>query len=179
MAQKQIKNYAPSGVLTPTWPEVYTYWHSKEVPKLEVVSFDPDVHDEGIPWFEKNLSFNDRRNFFYFLRESPKVDTAWAIARTISKGSLDLYAAFAVMTTLRHLDEPSPLVRIVRVHLDQTSSGISSFWHPNSRRVLPCTVDGGVTFWDNPDWRLRVDLAAKVWTEMAERFQVVRQPLWT
>lgn len=181
MTQQQIKSddHDPSFGPTPTWHEVYSYWQSKGVPQIEVISFDPDVHDEGISWFERNLSFNDRRGYFHVLRETPKVDTARALARTVSKGGPSLYAAFALMTTLRDLDQWTPLEETVREHLDQISPDICSYWHPNSKRVLPCTVDGRHTFSENRDWHLRVDLAARVWTELAAQFQVVRQPLWT
>jgi len=163
----------------PTWHEVFSYWQSKEVPQVEVVSYDPDVHDDAIPWFEKNLSFNDRRGYFYVLSETPKVDTARALACSVSKGGPGLFAAFALMATLRQLDEWTPLVDTVREHLDQINPDIRRYWPSNAKGVLPCVVEGDRTFREDRDWHLRVDLAARVWSELAAKFQVVRQPLWT
>ena len=182
MTQQEIKLNVkappPPFGAQPTWFEVYAYWHSKNVPQVEVVDYDSEIHDERIPWFERHLDFNDRRGFFYLFRETPKVDTAFALVRFVSRGGPTLYAAFAIMTTLRHLDEWTPLVDAVRERIDELAPDARHGWHPNAKRVLPVFVEGGRTFRKDDDWRLRVDLAARVWTEIAERFQVVRQPLW-
>jgi hypothetical protein len=82
------------------------------------------------------------------------------------------------MTTLRQLDEWTPLVDAVHDQIRELAPDVRHGWHPNAKRVLPVIVEGARTFRKDMDWRLRVDLAARVWTELADRFQIVRQPLW-
>ncbi|MBT3066114.1 hypothetical protein [Rhodoferax sp. U11-2br] len=163
----------------PTWHEVLSYWDSKGVPQVEIVPYDPDEHDYQIFWFEKSLRFNTRRNTFRVLEKNPAGDTARALIYTVSKGRPSLFAAFALMTTLHHLNEPNTLTVVVRQYLDQVSPDIRNHWHSNAKYLLPCVVDGGSRFVEDRDWHLRVDLAARTWTELAAKFQVVRQPLLT
>lgn len=176
MTQQRISSsdYGP----TPTWKEVYDYWLSKEVPQVEVVSFNAQIHDVQVPWFEQHLPYEERRGFFYHLQKAPKVETANALARTVCKGGPGLYAAFALMTTLRQLDEWTPLRDTVHTHIDLIAPGIRQSWHGNAKVVLPWLVEGDRTFRKDRDWHLRVDLAARVWSGLAAQFQVVRQPNW-
>lgn len=164
----------------PAWSEVYSYWKSKNVPQIEIVAYDPNLHDFRIPWFEKGLSADERRGYLWFLRENPKVETACALARVVSKGGPELFAAFAIMTTMRQLDQRTSLVGTVRERIDRMAEGIRQSWHSNAKNLLPCIVEGDDrVFAENKDWRLRVDLAADIWSGLEGRFQVIRQPDWT
>lgn len=162
----------------PTWQEVYTYWQSHAVPQIEVVEYDPEVHDEEVPWFEKNQPYHNRRGFFHYLQGSPRVGTAYALAMTATQGGPVLYAAFALVCALRELDESSPLKLMVRGHLNQISPDLHQCWHTNAKRVLPVNVEEGRTFYKNRDWHLRVDLASMVWRGLATKYQVVRLARW-
>ncbi|MBV5327313.1 MAG: hypothetical protein JZU65_06700 [Chlorobium sp.] len=138
--------YRPALEPVPKWHEVLSYWDSKEVPQVEIVPYDPEEHDYQIFWFEKSLRFNIQRNSFRVVEENPASDTARALIYTVSKGGPSLFAAFALMTTLRHLGEPNTLVAVVRRHLDQISPDIRDHWHSNAKYLLPCMVDGGSRF---------------------------------
>lgn len=146
---------------------------------VEIVSYDPAMHDSGIPWFEKSLRFNAWRDSFLVVQENPVMNTARAFVCTVSKGGPNLFAAFAIRTALRHLDGWFHLQTTVREYLDIHCPNIDHNWHSNSRYLLPITHTGGVRLEESRDWRLRVDLAARTWTELATQFQVVRQPEWS
>lgn len=178
---KQTSNandYGPAFGPAPTWKEVYDYWVSIGVPQVAVVPFDPATHDVNVHWFEQHLPYEERRGLFYHLQAAPRAETAKALACAVIKGGPGLYAAFALSTTLRQLDEWTPLRDTVQDHIDLIAPGLRHSWHANTKEVLPCPVEKERTFRKNRDWHLRVDLAARVWTGLATQFQVVRKPDW-
>jgi hypothetical protein len=174
--KSNANDYGPAFGPTPTWKEIYDYWMSKGVPQVEVVPFDPATHDVNVYWFEMHLPCDERRGLFYHLQAAPRAETAHALARTVSKGGPGLYAAFALYTTLRQLDEWTPLRDTVQDHLELIAPGLRHSWHTNTKEVLPCSVERERIFRKNRDWHLRVDLAARVWSGLAIQFQVVGKP---
>lgn len=169
---------AHSPETAPTWLEVYAHWVSLKVPAVKVFDFNPAVHDENVAWFEYGLPHSERLGLFSYLQSPPRADTARVIANKISHEGPSTYALFAMLTTIRQLDEWTPLEETLRVEADRRLPQIRNVWGRNARHVLPCDViPAYAAFREDKDWRLRVELAADVWKELAARFHVVRLPL--
>ena len=164
---------------SPTWFEVYAYWQSLGVPQVEVVDFNPSLHDNDVAWFERLRPVEERRGLFYRLQKPPLVGTAFAVAQRISRHGPSLFAAFAIFTTLRQLDDRTPLRYLALEQIERITPDIQHAWHTNALTLLPCDVEADRSFRKDKSWRPRVSLAAHVWSEIAMQYQIVRQPRWT
>lgn len=159
----------------PSWLQVHALWASLKVMPARIVSYDPATHDANIVWFEQSEDFTSRRGLFHFLQANPRVDTARALCRWVSPVTSAQFAAFAIYTTLHQLREWTPIHDVAREQIELLCPEVRSAWHPNAKDVLPVDIPYRIK---SPDWQLRVELAARTWQEIAQRFHVVRQPHW-
>lgn len=163
----------------PSWSEVYQYWQAKQVPLVEMIPFEQGEHYGIVPWFEKHVTPDERKAYYYFLSKGPLVGTAKNLLSDRLRSNPELYAAFAIFSTLIAVGERvSDLGSTVRDKLSLLNFNPWLHWHPTSVNVLPCNPEVRL-LQRNPDWRLRIDAAAAVWMEICARFQVIKDThLW-
>lgn len=162
------------------WEDIFNYWQTFEVEQIEVMDFNPDVHD-ALRWFHKG------KRLAVYLNDNPKNDTAQHLANGRVNASDEIYAAFAIYSTLKmfpYYDKKRAvqLVDVVRPALFKLDNRqvYEDYWASQAKNVLPGTLgDDKVDQLLMPKGLSRreyVALSAQLWKNLADEWIVLRFP---
>lgn len=160
------------------WKDIFEYWQTFEVKQIEVVDFNPEVHD-ALYWFHK------RKKLGVYLNQNPKNDTAKHLTKGRIKASDEVYAAFAIYATLKefsHYDKTREvqLQEVVRDALFELDDRKWDYWAGQAKHVLPgCEGSDAVESLLRRKGLSRkeyVALSAQLWKHMAEEWVTLKFP---
>lgn len=165
----------------PAWPVVYERWQSQQVPKIQVIPFDIDVHYRGLPWLEIETGKQATTT------TNPQNDTAYHLSVLTADLSDEAVAAYKLSAYFRPKYPPSNILShfaLDRLGLEPAilknlGLRVGGWWNPRSRHVLPeCKRFERSLYWNLEDtpWQGFLDEAAATWTEIASRWMIVRIP---
>ncbi|WP_047514038.1 hypothetical protein [Methylophilus sp. Q8] len=163
-----------------TWEDIFSYWQTFEVKQIEVMDFNPEVHD-ALRWFHK------KKRLAVYLNDNPKNGTAQHLAIGHVKASEEIYAAYAIYATLRkfpYYDKTRSvqLVDVVRPALFKLDNRKlhEDYWVAQSKNVLPGTEAGEKIVWELMHEKLSrkeyVALSAQLWKHLADEWVTLKFP---
>lgn len=161
-----------------TWSDIYTNWKSYEVKQIDVIDYNPELHD-ALPWFHK------KKKSIVYLGDNAKNDTAKSLARGCVNSNDEIYAAFALYATLKeypHSDKrrAKQLNEVVSNALSTLDGAALYYWHSKSKHVLPFVKSLNLlstsNYYSNMRWDEYIRISSMIWKELAEEWVVLRFP---
>ena len=156
-------------------------WSDADVPAIEIVFFDPRVHNYLLPWWYKEtmqpcLGFSN-----------PVKDTAYHISCFLPKYPNELRAAYFMHAFCKERLGFIPYTQFfsdVALPIFREYNEHPNWWNGNARYVLPplkeTMKDYRWIVWESrvKDWSEVVTQAAWFWRRAAEQFVIVMLPDW-
>jgi hypothetical protein len=161
----------------PPWKDVIAFWNTLGVPDVEVWPWPPE-RPHVAPWDRRD---NYSRGNSWYPTSSPQDQTAYHIACTLPGLPPESRAAFKLEACCRELGLTDFMGNVVFRANRKAKVVEYGWWHPNAKNVLPnAFYDGWLrprTPWDTArNWKGIIDQSAKIWTDLASDWVVVRVP---
>jgi hypothetical protein len=164
-----------SSIRWPRWQSVNEAWRSASVPDVRILPFDLHKHNANLPWFD--LKQNDQVG----IGDNPLDATACHLSVHILKAPEDLRVAYKLYAFCRENAITEFPHCVLQPIFEKHDEKLYGWWHSNARRVLPWYDD--INALHNRErrdlsWREILQAAAVAWTQIAERWAVIRIPRW-
>lgn len=161
----------------PKWEDVYKLWKQGNVPEVQIIDFDLDIHSTTQPWF--NL-----RDDKQIVSSNPMNKTADHMSKQLVSNSEEFRAVFMISAFLIEVGALDFLINVLNPVWTIYGERWVRWWHPNVKYILPAVdtsylstlFSDGNRIRYKPTWQELIEAAVMVWTAIGLELAVVRIP---
>lgn len=156
------------------WDDTYKYWLALDVPDVEFLTFDLEIHNPYFEWYDKK----EKRQLRY--NDNPIKQTAFHLGSYLKGKEKELISAYKLFSIIKYSDHYEFTDKIEHCFL-RYKEDMYGWWSPNSKKLFPYfegindfELRGGRRY--SVEWKALIDAAAKFWTEIANSLSIIIIP---
>ena len=154
-----------------SWDKVKARWLTHDVGDVDIRRFRAEQEYPEYPWFYRSTGKQ------YLSPRNPDWDTAHHLCCILPNYSDDIRIAYQIHAYSRTWGIDFTYGVLDAVFKKERFS--TRLWHPNAIHVLPpVSNDDPYDLPPEEEWTVFIDRAAKTWKSIAEKWGVIRIPIW-